>query len=212
MSKKQDDDKNIIAFKLITLGDSGVGKTSILKRFVTGRFDEKTINTIGFISSSKDISLKNGTKIRLKLIDTAGQERYQSLAKTYMKNADAVLFVFSHDKKESLDNIKKWLDNFKQNNHKIDFNETIPAYLIGNKCDLGKVIKEEDIEAVKVENNFYGYIDTSAKDDIGINILFEEIAEMLFNFYGKKKGGYKLKLASNPSNKKEGCLSCASDL
>ena len=106
MSKKQDDDKNIRTFKLITLGDSGIGKTSILKSFVTDRFDEKTINTIGFISSSKDISLKNGTKIRLKLIDIAGQEKYQALAKTYMKNADAVLFVFSHDKKESLDNIK----------------------------------------------------------------------------------------------------------
>ena len=211
MSKKQDDDKNITTFKLITLGDSGVGKTSILKRFVIGRFDEKTINTIGFTSSSKDITLKNGTRIRLKLIDTAGQEQYQALVKNYIKNADAVLFVFSHDNKESFDNIKKWLDNFKENNFNIDFNKTFPAYLVGNKCDLGKVIKQEDIDEIKAENNLYGYVDTSAKDDIGINNLFEEIAEMLINIYGKRKGGYSVKLASKPKNKKSGCNLCAPD-
>ena len=215
MSKKQDDEKDIITFKLITLGDSGVGKTSILKRFVIGRFEERIINTIGFTSSSKDITLKNGTKVRLKLIDTAGQEQYQALAKTYIKNAEGVLFVFSHDKKESFDNIKKWLDNFRENNFNFDFNKTFPAYLVGNKCDLEKVIKKEEIEQVKAENNFYGYIDTSAKDDIGINKLFEEIAEMLINVYGKKKGGYSVKLssASGPEKKKKGCdLLCGSDL
>ena len=213
MSKKQDDDKDITTFKLITLGDSGVGKTSILKRFVIGRFEERIINTIGFTSSSKDITLKNGTKVRLKLIDTAGQEQYQALAKTYIKNAEGVLFVFSHDKKESFDNIKKWLDNFRENNFNFDFNKTFPAYLVGNKCDLEKVIKKEEIEQVKAENNFYGYIDTSAKDDIGINKLFEEIAEMLINVYGKKKGGYSVKLSGRPEKTKKGCsLLCGPDL
>ena len=212
MSKKQDDDKNITTFKLITLGDSGVGKTSILKRFVIGRFDEKTINTIGFTSSSKDITLKNGTRIRLKLIDTAGQEQYQALVKNYIKNADAVLFVFSHDNKESFDNIKKWLDNFKENNFNIDFNKTFPAYLVGNKCDLGKVIKQEDIDEIKAENNFYGYIDTSAKDDIGINKVFDELGEMLIKIYGKRKKGQNVKLAAKAKKQKKSCGMCQPDI
>ena len=68
--------------------------------------------------------LKNGTEIILKLIDTAGQEKYQALAKSYIKNTDAVLFVFSHDNKESFENIKKWSDHFKEN---IDFIKSFPA-------------------------------------------------------------------------------------
>ena len=212
MSKKQDDDKDILTFKLITLGDSGVGKTSILKRFVIGRFEKRTINTIGFTSSSKEITLKNGTKIRLKLIDTAGQEKYQALAKTYIKNAEGVLFVFSHDKKESLDNIKKWLDNFKKNNFNFDFNKTFPAYLVGNKCDFEKVIKEEEIQQVKKENNFYGYVETSAKDDIGINQVFDDIGEMLITIYGNRKKKQNVKLAAKHQKQKKGCKMCQPDL
>ena len=72
---------NIIFFSLITLGDSGVGKTSLIQRFTDKIYNENTITTIGFGSSTKDIVLKNGKKIRLKLIDTMGQENYRSIAK-----------------------------------------------------------------------------------------------------------------------------------
>ena len=148
MSKKnnnedKDKDKDIAEFKIITLGNSGVGKTSILKRFISGKFETKMIATIGYGSSSKDLTLKNGTKIRLRLIDTAGQENYQALAGNYMKNADAVFFVFSHDNKKSFNDIKIWLDNFKDSNHTIDYNKNFPAYLVGNKCDLEHLIEEE---------------------------------------------------------------------
>ena len=204
----------MILFKVITLGDSGVGKTSILKRFVNGKFDHKTISTIGFGTSTKDITLKNGTKIRLKLIDTAGQENYQALSATYIKNAEAVLFVFAHDNRESFLNIKKWLDNFKENNHILDFTKTLPAYLVGNKSDLEHKIDEDEIDVLKKEINFYGYIDTSAKEDIGINKVFEEMGEMLIKIYGKKKRNQNVKLASSSNpNKKNGasCFLCKPD-
>ena len=213
MSKEKDDDKDIILFKLITLGDSGVGKTSILKRFVNGKFDMKTISTIGFGTSIKDMTLKNGTKIRLKLIDTAGQENYQALATTYIKNADGVFFVFAHDNRVSFENIKRWLDNFRDNNHSIDFNKDFPAYLVGNKCDLEHKINVDEIEELKKENKFYGYIDTSAKDDIGIKQVFEEIAEMLFKIYGKRKKGQKVKLAAKGKKEQQkGCTLCQPDI
>ena len=79
------------------------------------------MSTIGFLTSVKDMDLKNGTRIRLKLIDTAGQENFQSLAKTYIKNSDAVFFVFAHDNRESFDNINKWLTQFKDYNESINY-------------------------------------------------------------------------------------------
>ena len=103
-------------YRLITLGDSGVGKTCLIKRFTDKTYNENTISTLGIGSSTKDIILKNGTKIRLKLIDTMGQEQYKSIATSYIKNADGVFFVFVHNNKESFDNIIKWLDDFKNNN------------------------------------------------------------------------------------------------
>ncbi len=207
-----DEDKDIVMFKLITLGDSGVGKTSILKRFVNGKFEEKTISTIGFGTSTKDMTLKNGNKIRLKMIDTAGQENYQALATTYIKNADAVFFVFAHDDRESFSNIKKWLDNFKEINRRVDFNKTFPAYLVGNKCDLPHEMKEEEIQQLKTDNNFYGYIDTSAKDDIGINQVFDDIGEMLITIYGNRKKKQNVKLAAKHQKQKKGCKMCQPDL
>ena len=117
MSKNKTKEKNENKlFKIITLGDSGEGKTCILRRFVTRKFDINTLSMIGFESSSKEIVLKNGTKVTLQLIDTSGQENYHALATTYIRNIDGVLFVFSHDSRESFNNIKKWLMSFKDNN------------------------------------------------------------------------------------------------
>ena len=207
-----DDDKDIILFKVITLGDSGVGKTSIIKKFITNNFEENTMSTIGFLTSVKDMDLKNGTRIRLKLIDTAGQENFQSLAKTYIKNSDAVFFVFAHDNRESFDNINKWLTQFKDYNESINFSKSFPAYLIGNKCDLEHEIPEEEIEKMKKDNKFYGYISTSAKDDIGIQRSFEEMGEMLIKIYGKRKNKQNVKLAVKKKKNRNSCLTCNPDL
>ena len=173
-------------FKIITLGDSGVGKTCILRRFVTGKFDKNTLSMIGFESSSKEIVLKNGTKVTLQLIDTAGQENYHALSTTYIRNSDGVLFVFSHDSRESFNNIKKWLTSFKENNQDIDFDKEFPAFLVGNKCDLEHTIDDFEIENLKNEHNFYGYADTSAKDGIGIDDVFLGMGELLVRIKGNE--------------------------
>ena len=172
MSKQpKKNDEDMVEFKLITLGDSGVGKTSILKRYVSHKFDEEMLATIGFGFSTKELTSKNGTKIKLKLIDTAGQENFRSLSNTYLKNADCALFVFSHDSKESFDNIANWIKNLKDTNNEINNCKIFPAYLIGNKSDLEHTISEQEIQAFSKNNNFYGYISTSAKDNIDIFFL-----------------------------------------
>ena len=124
MSKNKENKENEeLLLKIITLGDSKVGKTSIIRRFAYGTFDDESLATIGIGFSFKKVVLKGGKVIKLKLIDTAGQEKYKSLAKSYYKNAEGVLLVFSYDKKESFDHIEEWLNTFKDN---CDKEEKIP--------------------------------------------------------------------------------------
>ena len=140
-----------------------------------------------------------------------GQEHYRSIATSYIKNADGVFFVFAHNNRESFDNIIKWLDDFKNNNHNINKDFFIPAILLGNKCDLEHDIKDEEIEEIIKENNFYKYINTSVKDNIGINEALEEIGEMLFLLYGDRRIKQNVKLETKyvPKNKKS-CI-CMKD-
>jgi len=207
---KEKDEKKL--YKIITLGDSGVGKTCILRRFVTGKFDKNTLSMIGFESSTKEIVLKNGNKVTLQLIDTAGQENYHALATTYIRNSDGVLFVFSHDSRESFNNIKNWLMSFKENNQDIDFDKEFPGFLVGNKCDLEHSIDDFEIENLKNEHNFYGYADTSAKDGIGIDKLFYEMGELLDRIKGKKEKKQNVKLINKMKKKRKICSLCASDV
>ena len=210
MSKKsQKDQDNEISFKIITMGNSGVGKSSIIKRFISGKFETKTISTIGFGSFNKEITLKNGTKIKLNIIDTAGQENYKALSASYIKNADGVLFVFAFDDQKSFEDISEWINNFKENSS-LDFSEKLPAYLVGNKCDLDLVIDKEDIEKLKTEHKFFGYIETSAKEGNNINEVFQNMGEMFIQIYGKRKNKQNVKLAAK-HKKKSNCQMCKGD-
>jgi len=211
MSKKnqKEQDNSEASFKIITMGNSGVGKSSIIKRFISGKFETKTISTIGFGSFNKEITLKNGTKIKLNIIDTAGQENYKALSASYIKNADGVLFVFAFDDKKSFEDISGWITNFKENS-KVDFSEKLPAYLVGNKCDLDLVIDKEDIEKLKTEHKFFGYIETSAKEGNNINEVFQNMGEMFIQIYGKRKNKQNVKLAAK-HKKKSNCQMCKGD-
>ena len=101
-----------IIFKIITLGDSGVGKTSIINQYITGNYIENTASTLGINYSYKKLIINKTQNILLKLIDTCGQEKYRALSKSYFKHADGVLYVFGLNDKESFDNIKEWMDCF----------------------------------------------------------------------------------------------------
>ena len=206
-------DNSIPEFKLITLGDSGVGKTSILKRFVNQKFDEDMISTIGFGFSSKQITLKNGSKIKFKLVDTAGQENFRSLNNSYLKNAEGIFFIFSHNSRKSFENITYWIDSIKENIQEINNFKNFPAFLIGNKSDLEHKINDEEIEDFSKENNFSGYIETSAKENINVDKIFQEMGETLIKIYGYKKNKGNVKLTVSKIKKKENkCMKCDPDV
>jgi small GTP-binding protein len=186
-------------FNIITLGDSGVGKTSIIKRFCENRFDDNNQATIGINFSKKEMTFNKKDKIILKLFDTCGQERYRSLAKSYYKNAHAALFVFSMNDKDSFNTISDWMETFNNNNKE----ESIPKYLVGTKNDLKKYIDQTLIDEFSKKNNI-PFISTSAKENKFINELFEEIGKNLYlNFV--KKGVRKQKSIKISYRKKHKC-------
>ena len=164
-----------IVLKLLLLGDSSVGKTSILLKYISNKFDESSISTVGVDYMDKIIDY-NKFKIKLQIWDTSGEEKFRTITKNFYRNADGLLVVFDLTKKESYDHIRIWINEAKENNDKL---KTI---LIGNKLDL----KDERIVAIDVakqfaEKNNLKYIETSAKDGTNINELFQAIIDLLFD-------------------------------
>ena len=164
-----------IVLKLLLLGDSSVGKTSILLQYIGNKFYESNISTTGVDYMEKIIDY-NKFKIKLQIWDTSGEEKFRTITKNFYRNADGLLVVFDLTKKESYDHIKSWINEAKENNDKL---KTI---LIGNKLDL----KDERIVAIDVakqfaEKNNLKYIETSAKDGTNINESFQAIIDLLFD-------------------------------
>ena len=200
-------------YKVILIGNTMVGKTSILQRYLYNKFAEEMSLTTGIYSSSKEIILENGEKIVLQLFDTAGQERFKSISSSYLRNADGVLFVFSFDNKESFESIKMWMEQFDDINAK---NRAI-FYLVGNKNDLEKVVPEESVIDFLRKNVNFHYKSVSAKKEEknNINELFQELGEKIFsNNIGKKEQTFNINtvtLNGFDLKKKKQRLTCCSD-
>ena len=192
-------------FTIITLGDSGVGKTSIINRYTKDCFDENSASTLGMSFSFKEIVFNNKDKIKLKFVDTAGQEKYKSLAKSYLKNVDEVLFVFSMNNKETFKTINNWMELFRNNNNRED---KIPKYLVGTKNDLEIKVEQSLIDDFAQKFNI-PFISTSAKKNNNIDKLFDEIGETLYNNYKNKgdKGQNNIKIKIAKNNQKKCCHS-----
>ena len=164
-----------IIVKLLLLGDSSVGKTSIIIKYISNKFMDTNIATLGVDYMDKTVDYNN-LKVFLQIWDTSGEEKFRSITRNFYRNADGLLVVFDLTKKESYDHIRSWINEAKENNDKL---KTI---LIGNKLDL----KDERIVAIDVakqfaEKNNLKYIETSAKDGTNINESFQAIIDLLFD-------------------------------
>ena len=197
-------DEKLLVFTIITLGDSGVGKTSIIRRYLYDIFEDTNLSTIGLQFSIKKLTLKNKKTIKLKLIDTGGQEKFRSLSKSYYRNADAALFVFSVNDMDSFEKINEWINEFRKNQ---GGEEKIPIYLIGNKKDLEQKVEQNLIDELETKFNFK-YISTSALKNENIDLLFAEIGEELFKRYDPVKNQKNIKIAQEKKNKESFCDKC----
>ena len=195
---------NEIVFNLITLGDSGVGKTSLYRRYLYNLYDDNTISTIGLSFAFKEVILDNKKKVKLKLIDTGGQEKYRAIAKTYFKNAEGVLFVYSIDDEESFNNIKEWITLFNENNNG---KKGIPQILVETKNDLERKVNEEESKKFANDNNLI-LISTSAKTNKNVDDLFKEMAENIYKVYSKTANSNQKNFHLENEPRKEGGGNC----
>ncbi|KAI1297921.1 Ras-related protein Rab-10 [Halotydeus destructor] len=153
-------------FKLLLIGDSGVGKTCILFRFSDDAFNHTFISTIGIDFKIKTIELR-GKKIKLQIWDTAGQERFHTITTSYYRGAMGILLVYDVTNGKSFENIAKWLRNIDEH-----ANEDVEKMLLGNKCDMDdkRMISKEKGEAIAREHGIK-FHETSAKANINIDIV-----------------------------------------
>ena len=173
--ENNDDNSNTNVFKILTIGDGGVGKTSILRRYVENKFLKHHLSTIGIDFLSKTLEIKD-KEIKLKIWDTAGQERYRQITSHIYKDADGIILVFDVTSEESFNQITDWMDQIKNNVSK----EEINLILIGNKCDLADRMVEKERGEEMAEKLKIKYFETSALTGQGINEAFEELAKQIF--------------------------------
>ena len=145
--------------KIVTLGDSMVGKTSIVYRYFENKFNESILSTIGIDFKTKYIKVRDAS-VKVLIWDTAGQEKFRNIAKQYYQGANGVLLVFDVSDRKSFERIEYWLNEIKENN-KID---SMYAVIVANKIDLvgERVISRDEAEKYAEKNNI-SYFEVSAK-------------------------------------------------
>ena len=174
-----------INFKIIVVGDSGVGKTSITSKAIKGIFEEKYSPTIGFefFTYITKIEDKN---IKLQIWDTCGQEVYKALISSFYRNSVLAILVYSIDTLESFTSLNVWINEIKSQS-----SPDIKIVLIGNKIDLedeGKrKITKENGEKFCNENQLSFFLETSAKNGINTEKLFNEVARILYERHKELK-------------------------
>ncbi|TKA21717.1 GTP-binding protein ypt5 [Salinomyces thailandicus] len=166
-------------FKLVLLGESAVGKSSLVLRFVKDQFDDYRESTIGAAFLTQTIALDEQTTVKFEIWDTAGQERYKSLAPMYYRNANCAVVVYDITQASSLDKAKSWVKELQR-----QANENIVICLAGNKLDLvteqpdKRAVTTADAEAYAQEANLL-FFETSAKTSENVKELFTAIARKL---------------------------------
>ena len=183
-------------FKLLIIGESGVGKTCLLLRFTDDSFTANHLTTIGIDFKIKIITIENKL-IKLQIWDTAGQERFRTITKTYYKGAHGIILTYDVTDQNSFKNIRNWIKQIEANAQ-----TNVCKVLVGNKCDKpDRVVTEE--EGRKLASDFnMSFFETSAKTNQNVNEVFNFLTqEILKNNEGKTQqpGGDTLK----PGQKKD---------
>ena len=182
-------------FKVLLLGDSDVGKSSLILRYTEETFNSKLVNSIGvdFKMKKKEI---DGKVIKVQIWDTAGHERFRSITYSYYRGANAIIIVFDLSDQKSFISITEWLKQIEKH-----AKENVFKFLVGNKMDLVDERKVSFEEAKQyADEHDLPYIETSAKEGININELFDNSIKSFLtntkNFWGEKN----IKLNSQSSN------------
>ena len=182
-------------YKILTIGESGVGKTCILRRFVDNKFLKNHLATIGIDFKTKNLTVNNQT-IKLKIWDTAGQDRFRNITNQYYKGADGIALVFDLTDINTYEKIKDWMTQIKANTK----SEELGLVLLGNKKDLDT----RQITKAKGEElgNELGidYFETSAASGEGIDEAFKHLSTIIMEKKGIKDNKDTYQLTDKPKN------------
>ncbi|XP_023674724.1 ras-related protein Rab-8A-like isoform X1 [Paramormyrops kingsleyae] len=170
-------------FKLLLIGDSGVGKTCVLFRFSEDAFNSTFISTIGIDFKIRTIEL-DGKKIKLQIWDTAGQERFRTITTAYYRGAMGIMLVYDITNEKSFDNIKNWIRNIEEH-----ASADVEKMVLGNKCDVNdkRQVSRDQGDKLALE---YGikFMETSAKANINVENAFLTLARDIKVKMDKKLG------------------------
>lgn len=167
-------------FKIVLIGDSGVGKSNLLSRFTTNEFNMESKSTIGVEFATRTIEVE-GKKIKAQIWDTAGQERYRAITSAYYRGAVGALIVYDISKQSSYENCNHWLTELREN-----ADDNVAVGLIGNKSDLShlRAVPTDEAKNFAQENQLL-FTETSALNSENVDQSFRELITSIYQMISK---------------------------
>ncbi|MFX1447899.1 MAG: Rab family GTPase [Promethearchaeota archaeon] len=167
-----------LQFKLPIVGDGGVGKTTLTHRYLHGLFKESYHLTIGVDFFLKKFEI-DGRNVSLQIWDFAGEEKFRFLLPGVINGAHGTIFMFDITRYATFENLSNWFTVFKTANE--NFNQYVPALLVGSKTDLSgiRTVPSKEAKSFAQNNNFIGYIECSSKNGENVEELFRKITKTM---------------------------------
>ena len=190
--------------QLIMIGESNVGKTSLIRRYTKNLFNLNHLETAGIEFNSREEKINNKI-VKVKIWDTAGQEIFHSLTKNFYRKADGIIIVFDITQKESFDKIHDWIKSVHDN---IETYREIQIIIVGNKIDLEEKRQVTREEGVKLSEYFeIPYFEASAKNSIGVRTFMIKIVGDVVNNKVNNRNSFNIKnYYSNIDEEKKNCI------
>ena len=194
--------KKDILYKILLLGDWSVGKTCFLMRYTDNTFTDIHLSTIGIDYKLKNVTLENGETIKVQIWDTAGQDRYKSITKSYIKGAHGIILIYDVTKRRTFEGIQNWVKQIKE-----QVSSRVCVALVANKIDEKEKREVTEQEGIRLGKDIgYPFYEASAKDGININECFDNLIKQININYENMSGNSGAKLDNN--NKKNDSKGC----
>ena len=193
--------KRDILYKILLLGDWSVGKTCFLMRYTDNTFTDIHLSTIGIDYKLKNVTLENGETIKVQIWDTAGQDRYKSITKSYIKGANGIILIYDVTKRRTFEGIQNWVKQIKE-----QVSSRVCVALVANKIDEKEKREVTEQEGIRLGKDIgYPFYEASAKDGININECFDNLIKQININYGNISGNSGAKLDNDKNNDSKGC-------
>ncbi|KAF8371843.1 rab-19 [Pristionchus pacificus] len=175
MNREDGDDSFDYLFKVVLIGDMGVGKTCVVQRFRNGTFVDRQGTTIGVDFTMKSL-IVDGKRVKLQIWDTGGQERFRTITQSYYRSANGIVLCYDITCKQSYESLERWIDDVSK-----FAAPNVVKVVVGTKADLEseRIVQVEDGEQLQRRHGMLTFIETSAKENTNVDKTFYRLAETL---------------------------------